>query len=315
MTNGRRVLVTGAAGFIGSHVVEELLSRQYDVVGVDCFTDYYPPRIKHRNIAELKTSQSFELVTVDLLTDPIKPLLEGIETVFHLAAQPGVRLSWATGFKDYVERNIIVTQRLLDACRSFPRIRVINASSSSVYGNASQYPTSETQPTRPLSPYGVTKLASEELCSVYGLNFGVQTVSLRFFSVYGPRQRPDMATYRMIEAVKADKPFPVYGSGNQIRDFTFVADVVEANMAAAAADVASGSVYNIGGGSASTVLEMAGLVSKVAGRELNLDIGSAVEGDTIRTAADTTRAQNELGWFPRTGIEIGVKAQVAWQLA
>lgn len=315
MTTRGRVLVTGAAGFIGSHMVEELLGQRYEVVGIDCFTDYYSPETKRRNIDGMKTTQGFELVTIDLLIDPIQPQLEGVETIYHLAAQPGVRSSWGAGFKDYVERNIIVTQRLLDACRSFPGIRLVNASSSSVYGNALQYPTPETQPTRPLSPYGVTKLASEELCSIYGVNFGVRTVSLRYFSVYGPRQRPDMATSRMIEAVKADTSFSVYGSGNQARDFTFVSDVVEANMSAATADVEPGSVFNIGGGSAITVLEMADLVSEIAGKPMHLKICPAVEGDTNRTAADTTRAQNELGWHPRTGIEIGVKAQVAWQLA
>jgi nucleoside-diphosphate-sugar epimerase len=275
--------VTGAAGFIGSHVVEELLSRRYEVVGVDCFTDYYPPQAKRRNIDGLREIQGFELLTSDLTTEPIEPLLEGIETIFHLAAQPGVRSSWATGFKDYVERNIIVTQRLLDACRSFPQIRVVNSSSSSVYGNASHYPTSETHPTRPSSPYGITKLAAEELCSVYAMNFGIRSVSLRYFSVYGPRQRPDMATYKMIEAAKSATAFSVYGTGHQVRDFTFVADVVEANLAAAFADLKPGSVYNIGGGSASTVLEMADVVSKVTGKRLELDIQPVVEGDTHRT--------------------------------
>jgi nucleoside-diphosphate-sugar epimerase len=315
MNSGKRVLVTGAAGFIGSHMVEELVGQQYEVVGVDCFTDYYSPETKRQNIIGLQAIDNFELFTLDLLTDPIEPVLEGVETIFHLAAQPGVRSSWASGFKNYVERNILVTQRLLDACRAFPSIRLVNASSSSVYGNATQYPTSETQPTTPLSPYGVTKLAAEALCSVYGVNFGVRTVSLRYFSVYGPRQRPDMATYRMIEAARRSLPFSVYGSGHQVRDFTFVADVVEANLAAAAANVEPGSIYNIGGGSASTVLEMADLVSKLTGKRLHVDIYPAVEGDTHRTSADTTRANADLGWFPRTEIEIGVKAQVAWQLA
>lgn len=312
---GPRTIVTGAAGFIGSHMVEALVDRHNSVIGIDSFTDYYSPETKVRNLSTVLGSPEFQLLRVDLASQPLEPLFEGVETVFHLAAQPGVRGSWASGFDTYVERNILGTQRLLEASRSFPGLRIVNASSSSVYGNAANYPTSEEDPTRPLSPYGVTKLAAEHLCSVYGANFGLSTVSLRFFSVYGPRQRPDMANYRIIQSAVTGDAFPLFGDGNQVRDFTFVGDVVAANLAAASADVAPGSIYNIGGGSSCTLSEMIDLVSTVCHKKVMISRQPPVEGDAVRTGADISKAARDLGWSPNTSLEEGIVAQVSWQLA
>jgi nucleoside-diphosphate-sugar epimerase len=309
-----RFLVTGAAGFIGSHLVEALVTLGGDVVGVDCFTDYYSLERKWDNIREAERVGSFELRNANLADAPLEPLLEGIDVIFHLAGQPGVRLSWKEGFREYVERNVVATQRLLEACRFFPQVKVINSSSSSVYGDAAQYPTSESLPARPVSPYGVTKLAAEQLCSAYGTSFGVRAVSLRYFSVYGPRQRPDMATFRMIEAAKHGSTFSVFGDGEQLRDFTFVADVVRANLAAASTELEPGSIYNVGGGSSCSVLDMIDMVSSFTGEKVRVEFHPEIKGDARRTSADISKAEHDLAWHPQTPIELGVKAQVAWQL-
>src|SRR3954454_2167315 len=251
-----RALVTGVAGFIGSTRTHAVLARGDQVVGVDCSTPYYDRAAKDANLATAGQSDRFELIETDLRSDDVESLVDGVDVVFHQAAQPGVRLSWSTGFEDYVSHNVLATQRLLEAVKANTSAKFIYASSSSVYGNAPAYPTTEDDVPRPHSPYGVTKLAAEHLCSLYASNFGVPTVSLRYFTVYGPGQRPDMAFNRFIRATLAGEPITVYGTGEQVRDFTYVDDVVQANLLAAEGDVPPGSVFNVSGGSDISVNEV-----------------------------------------------------------
>src|SRR3954452_20962667 len=239
-----RALVTGAAGFVGSTLVDTLLARGDHVVGLDCFTPYYDRAAKEANLALARDSKRFEFVEADLRTADVDALLDGAEVVFHQAAQAGVRLSWSEGFADYSSHNILATQRLLEAAKR-TRPRVVYASSSSVYGNAASYPTNEGDIPRPHSPYGVTKLAGEHLCNLYADNWGVATMSLRYFTVYGPRQRPDMAIHRLLRAALDGGPFPLYGDGSAEREFTFVDDIVAANLLAADADCPPGTVVNV----------------------------------------------------------------------
>jgi len=265
-----RALVTGCAGFIGSHLTEALLARGHDVTGVDCLTDYYDVAVKRRNLTGARQHAGFSFVEADLEEADLAALLDGADVVFHLAGQPGVRLSWSAGFGAYVSRNVVVTQRLLEAAMRTPPQRIVFSSSSSVYGNAASYPTTESTLPAPHSPYGVTKLAAEQMCNLYAANWGLSTVSLRYFTVYGPRQRPDMGLHKFIEATRAGAPVTVYGDGKQIRDFTFVADVVNANLAAAQADVAPGTVVNIAGGRPVTVNELLATLGEALGREVEI---------------------------------------------
>ena len=261
-----RALVTGAAGFVGSHLAEALLARGDTVVGVDCFTPYYDRADKEHNLAAAFAHDEFELVEADLRTADIDALLDGVDVVFHQAAQAGVRLSWSSGFADYVGHNVLATQRLLEAVqRARPSARVVYASSSSVYGNQPRYPTTETDLPHPFSPYGVTKLAAEHLCGLYAENWGVHTVSLRYFTVFGPRQRPDMSIHRLCEAAVHGSTFPRYGDGTQIREFTYVSDIVAANLAAADRDVTPGTYVNLAGGAEITLNDLIALVGEVAG--------------------------------------------------
>jgi nucleoside-diphosphate-sugar epimerase len=307
-----RALVTGVAGFIGSTLGETLLDRGHDVRGVDCFTPYYDPAAKRANVSGLTGHPRFQLVDADLReVDPL-PLLRDVSVLFHLSAQPGVRHSWAEGFPLYEEQNIRVTQRLLEAARAAGVARVVYASSSSVYGNAGRYPCAEDDLPRPHSPYGVTKLAAEHLCGLYAANWGLSTVSLRYFTVYGPRQRPDMAMHRLIEAGLAGQAFPLYGTGQQVRDFTFVGDVVEANLAAATADLAPGTVVNVAGGGSIRMLELLDLASALLGAEVRIDHLPSQAGDVDRTGGSIGRAEELLGWKPRTDLRAGLDAQVDW---
>jgi UDP-glucuronate 4-epimerase len=308
-----RVLVTGASGFIGTWTCERLLADGWAVTGVDSLTDYYDPHLKREHLAALLTTPGFTFRGEDLLACDLAPLLDDVDAVVHLAGQPGVRSSWGAGFAQYVDRNVHATQRLLEAARDRPLRRFVYASSSSVYGAAERHPTHEDDLPRPVSPYGVTKLAAEHLCSLYGTSFGVPTVSLRYFTVFGPRQRPDMAMHRMIAAALAGTSFPLYGDGSAVRDFTYVEDVVEANVRAILRDVPPGTVLNIGGGSGGvTMREVIALVEDVAGRRLRLDRRAAATGDPARTGADITRARSLLGWSPRTDVETGLRRQVEW---
>lgn len=305
-------LVTGGAGFIGSHLTEALLARGDSVRVVDCLTYYYDPEVKKRNIATAAAHERCEWVRDDLRTADLADLLDGIDVVFHQAGQPGVRLSWAEGFATYDSINIGATQRLLEAARHSKIDRFVYASSSSVYGNSPRYPTLETDLPNPRSPYGVTKLAAEHLCGLYGANWGTPTVSLRYFTVYGPRQRPDMAFNRLARAALTAERFPLYGDGSQIRDFTYVADVVAANLAAADRDVAPGEVVNIAGGGSAVLADVIELAGELAGATVNIERLAEAPGDVVRTGGAIERAHEVLGWEPRVGLRQGLAAEIDW---
>lgn len=303
--------MTGVAGFIGSHLAARLLADGHDVTGVDCFTTYYDLAMKRANLESLKHDR-FHFLEADLRVRDPAPMLRDVDVVFHQAGQPGVRLSWAAAFHDYADHNILVTQRLLEAARSSPVSRFVFASSSSLYGNAAAYPTRETDLPRPHSPYGVTKLAAEHLCGLYATNWGVPTVSLRYFTVYGPRQRPDMAFHRLIEAALVGKPFELYGTGQQIRDFTYVGDIVAANCAAASAPAAAGSVVNVAGGSSTTMNEVIDLIRELAGAEISLIRFPAQPGDVQQTGGSIELARTTLGWQPTIELRDGLAEQIHW---
>lgn len=313
MSGSRLALVTGAAGFIGSHLVEQLLSDGWRVRAVDSFSPYYDISQKRQNAGSLPSSVGLDLREADLLSVDPSDLLAGVDVVFHQAGQPGVRASWDQ-FESYVSANIDVTQRLLEAARKYPVHRFVLASSSSIYGDADVYPTEETALPRPVSPYGVTKLAAEHLCGVYARNWAVPTVALRYFTVYGPRQRPDMAMHRLIEAAQAETPFPLYGDGEQIRDFTFVADIVSANIAVADRDIANGAIFNVAGGGAHSMNEVIALVERLVGRPVPLDRRPPQAGDVIRTGGSVRRIQEATGWRAATDLETGLSRQVEWHL-
>lgn len=306
-----RYVVTGAAGFIGSALCDHLLNDGHDVVGVDSFTDYYARRIKEDNIRDALAHPAFKLVELDLASAELEPLMRGSDGVFHLAAQPGVRQSWGTEFSAYVRDGILATQRVLEACRIERVPRVVYASSSSVYGNAATLPVSEDAPLRPISPYGISKHAGEQLCSAYGDGYGMHVAVLRYFTVYGPRQRPDMAFHRFIKCALTGGTIHVYGDGSQTRDFTFVDDAV-AGTAAAMERGRSGAVYNLGGGARWAVRDILTAIERIAGKPLVLEQTSAQLGDVGHTAADTTRAQSELGFAPSTDVISGLSREAEW---
>lgn len=307
-----RAVVTGAAGFIGSHLCEHLLSCGDTVVGVDALTDFYDPARKRRNLARLLGRGGFTFHCEDLLHLRLEPLFATADAVYHLAGQPGVRGSWGQEFRVYLERNVLVTQHVLEAARDARPGRLIYASSSSVYGDAETYPTRETLYPRPVSPYGVTKLAAEQLCETYRTVFGVPAVSLRLFTVYGPWQRPDMAFARLVTAACEQQPFPLYGDGRQSRDFTYVGDVVSA-MRAAARSAWSG-VANIGGGCEVTMNQVIDCLGKLAA-PVRVVRGASRPGDARRTAADITVARRAFGYRPVTDIRTGLAAMVRAQRA
>jgi UDP-glucose 4-epimerase len=312
VSDGGIAVVTGAAGFIGSHLSEALVARGHDVVGVDALTDYYDPAIKRRNVRALLAGRHFRLLELDLAADPLDALPARPRYVFHLAAQPGVRASWGREFATYTSHNVLATQRLLEHVKDQGSERVVVASSSSVYGDAERLPTSEADLPRPYSPYGVTKLAAEHLALLYARNFGVPAVAMRYFTVYGPRQRPDMAFHRFIRALLAGAPIGVHGDGGQTRDFTFVGDAVAANLAAAERGV-NGTAYNVGGGSRVSVNDVLERLGRIAGRTPVVEHGPAQAGDPRDTGADIARARRDLGWEPRTSLDEGLARQLAWQ--
>ncbi|MCL6738331.1 NAD-dependent epimerase/dehydratase family protein [Streptomyces neyagawaensis] len=302
-----RAVVTGAAGFIGSHLCEHLLSCGDEVMGIDAMTDFYEPARKRRNLARLVGRDRFAFHEGDLLDLPLQQLFAEADTVYHLAGQPGVRGSWGAEFAVYLERNVLVTQRILETARDTGLRRLVFASSSSVYGDAEAYPTPETVRPRPVSPYGVTKLAAEQLCETYRTVFGVPAVSLRLFSVYGPRQRPDMAFSRLVAAACEHRPFPLYGDGGQSRDFTYVGDVVTALRGAALSSWTG--VANLGGGSEVTMNQVITLLGKLT-EPVNVVSGPARPGDARRTRADITVARDAFGYRPGTDIRTGLATMV-----
>ncbi|HZR91611.1 MAG TPA: NAD-dependent epimerase/dehydratase family protein [Gaiellaceae bacterium] len=294
-----RYLVTGAAGFVGSHLAAALQAAGDEVVGIDCFTDYYDPRLKEDN------ARGLDVRRTDLAQDPLD--VSGFDGVFHLAAQPGVR-SFGDVFPRYVRDNVVATQRLLEAAAA-AGVRVVFVSSSSVYGEAERYPTPEETPPRPLSPYGITKLACEHLARAYQRSFGLDVVVLRYFSVFGPRQRPDMAFTRAAFALAEGRPFHLYGDGLQTRSFTYVDDAVAATVAAMERGEGT---YNVGGGVEATMREAIATLERVAGRRLEVRSSPPVPGDQRRSQADTTRIRTDLGWQPRVSLEDGLAAQWRW---
>ena len=311
----RRVLVTGAAGFVGSHLVDTLLAHGDTVVGVDCFTPYYSPAAKRDALSGALDHDGFQLVEADLRDANLAPIFEGVDTVFHQAAQPGVRLSWSDGFGEYASHNVLATQRLLEAAHDAGVRRFVYASSSSVYGNQERYPTVETDLPRPYSPYGVTKLAAEHLCGLYAENWNLSTVALRYFTVFGPRQRPDMSIHRLCEAVGTGASFPRFGDGEQVREFTDVSDVVAANLCAADADVANGTVVNIAGGGEITLNELIAMVGELADTEVVIENHPSQAGDAKRNGGATDKARELLGWEPTVSLRDGIAAQLAWHNA
>jgi UDP-glucuronate 4-epimerase len=303
-------VVTGCAGFVGSHLCEALLARGDRVVGVDCFTDYYPRETKERNLLGSRAEAGFSLVEADLAVADLEALLPAADGVFHLAAQPGVRGSWGAGFARYVHDNVLATQRIFDIASS-RGVRVVWASSSSIYGDAASYPTREATPGRPISPYGVTKLTCEHLAAAYGAVHGLDSVALRYFTVYGPRQRPDMAFTRIARALADGREFQLLGTGSQSRDVTYVADAVSATILAMERGLA-GRVYNVGGGSEESLMHAIRLAERLSCRKLALTRSDAAHGDVRRTAADTSAARGELGWAPQVGLEAGLAAHLGW---
>jgi UDP-glucose 4-epimerase len=306
-----RALVTGAAGFIGSHLCERLLDEGHEVVGVDALTDYYSPRLKRANIAPCLERAGFTFHEQDLLQVDLERLLQGVDVVYHLAAQAGVRSSWGSEFEIYTTTNVLLTQRLLEAARAGELRRFVYASSSSVYGMVTSVPMEEDDPTRPHSPYGVTKLAGEHLARLYWRNFGVPTVSIRYFTVYGPRQRPDMAFHKFFRAIWFDRPVELYGDGLQTRDFTFIADIVEATYRAGLQGP-PGSVMNVGGGHQITMNEVLELMRSITGRRVRVERVGAQPGDVRHTLASTARAAEHLGYAPRFRIEEGLRLEWEW---
>ena len=306
-----KALVTGTAGFIGSHLTGALLDQGAQVIGIDCFTDYYPRAIKEANLDHNRRRDGFTLVEARIQDADLPALLKDVTHVFHLAAQAGVRKSWGRDFRTYTENNVEASQLLLEACVGLPLHRLVYASSSSVYGDNASIPMREDALPQPVSPYGVTKLAAEQLCYLYQVNHGVPATSVRYFTVYGPRQRPDMGFHRFIRAAIDGRPITLYGDGEQTRDFTFVKDAVAATMAAGERGV-KGRAYNVGGGSRVSINHVLEIIGGVAGRRLDIRREPAQKGDMRDTFADTSLAKADLGFAPHVSLEEGIEAEYRW---
>jgi len=307
-----RILVTGAAGFIGSHLSEALLLQGHSVLGVDCFTDYYARSLKLANIAHLHKAGMFKLVDADLSSGRLSLLLKDVEYVFHLAAQPGVRASWGRSFSHYIKDNIVATQRLLEGLKDSQVRKVIYASSSSIYGDSERLPTPEETTPRPVSPYGATKLAAEHLCYVYFRNYRVPVVQLRYFTVYGPRQRPDMAFTRFISGISSGREIEVFGDGEQKRDFTYVKDTVAGTILAM--EARPGTTYNVGTGRTTSLNDVIAMMESLIGKKARVKEIRAALGDVRNTSADITKITSDLGFKAKSALEDGLRAQVSYQL-
>jgi nucleoside-diphosphate-sugar epimerase len=302
-----KALVTGCAGFIGSNLVDKLLEKGYEVIGIDCYTDYYPKSIKERNISEALKNHNFKLIQEDILNMSEFP---EVDYVFHLAAQAGVRASWGKSFDIYTKNNIEATQRILEFYKEKNIKKLVYASSSSVYGDV-QLPMREDSPLRPLSPYGVTKLAGENLCYLYWKNYDIPMIALRYFTVYGPRQRPDMAIHKFVNAIINKKEITIYDDGTQMRDFTYVSDVVRANIAAAEKTIV-GRVFNIGGCSEISVNMLIEKISHIIGMDAIVRYEEKQKGDARFTRADVSRAKENLNWTPRVDLDRGLAKYLEW---
>jgi nucleoside-diphosphate-sugar epimerase len=306
-----KAVVTGAAGFIGSHLVDSLLRDGHEVLGIDGFVEYYPRSAKEANLRDARSHRLFRFVEGCVQDLELPHCLEGADVVFHLAAQAGVRRSWGEDFALYTDHNLVGTQRLLEAALKGKTARIVYASSSSVYGDAPELPLREDSPCRPVSPYGVTKLAAEHLCRLYNRNYGLAAVSLRYFTVYGPRQRPDMAFHRFLKAARDKEPLHVYGDGEQTRDFTYVDDIVAATRAAADSGH-SGCVYNVGGGERLSLNRVLGTIREVTGQNLDVRYEDAQKGDMRDTFADTTAAHHDLGFRSTVALKQGLAREWEW---
>jgi nucleoside-diphosphate-sugar epimerase len=302
-----RVLVTGAAGFIGSHLCDALIARGDDVVGVDALTEYYSKARKRANLTAA-VQAGLKLKRTDLTCDELEPLVAGVDVVYHLAAQPGVRSSWGGDFSLYALRNIVATQRLLEATLRSGSARFVFASSSSVYGHIGDRAARESDRLAPVSPYGLTKVACEELVDVYRREHGLSAVSLRYFTAYGPRQRPEMAFAAFIRSILAGKPLHVLGDGRQVRDFTFVSDVVAATIAAA--ERGKQPVYNVSGGATSTLFGAIEEIERLTGRRALIDFSQPARGDATKTSADLTAAKRDLRYRPTVSLREGLARQI-----
>ncbi|MFN6516571.1 MAG: NAD-dependent epimerase/dehydratase family protein [Nostoc sp. CreGUA01] len=308
-----KIIVTGVAGFIGSHLTETLLQQGEEVIGIDEFNDYYDPMLKYKNIAHLNESPRFTLIEADMQFLDWHQLLQDVDVVYHQAAQAGVRASWGKGFASYTQRNINATQILLEAAKDAKNLkRLVFASSSSVYGDAETLPTHEGICPQPVSPYGITKLAGEFLCKLYHKNFGVPSVSLRYFTVYGPRQRPDMAFHKFFKSILQDEAIPIFGDGQQTREFTYVSDIIAANLAAAIAPAAVGEIFNIGGGSRVVLAQVLDTIEQIVGKPIKRNHIEKAMGDARHTAADISKAQKLLGYQPQVSLTEGLTKEWEW---
>jgi UDP-glucuronate 4-epimerase len=320
-----RTLVTGCAGFIGSHLTEALLEAGHGVVGVDCFNDNYGRAQKLTNLRQVRDWNDFEFVPIDLSRGDLLEFVRSTDVIFHLAAEPGVRSSWGARYERYVQNNVLATQQLLEAAAQAPGVRLVLASSSSVYGEGAAAaatgeataigeatPSAEDSPTRPISPYGQTKLSAEQLCDLYRRELELDIVTLRYFTVFGPRQRPDMAFHRFLRAALEDRPITLFGDGGQTRDFTYVEDVVAATLAAGLTETLPERVFNIGGGAPTSLTHALAVIERLLGRTLAVQHAPRKHGDVRDTRADTSRARRTLGFAPATSLEQGLQAELTW---
>lgn len=307
-----RCLVSGVAGFIGSHLAERLVRDGQEVIGIDCFLDYYPREVKEENLAGLKKSPNFHFLEANLLELDLPALVQKTDFIFHLAAQAGVRASWGESFSIYTENNIRATQRLLESCKGQKVSKFILASSSSVYGDAEEMPTSENSAPKPVSPYGLSKLACEHLCYLYWKNHKIPYLALRYFTVYGPRQRPDMAFHKFLRSALHGKEIEIYGDGNQTRDFTYISDIINATVKSISTDAVAESV-NLGGGSPATIWQVLNIIEDITGKRVRLRHIEEQKGDVRHTCADITKAQRILGYAPQVRLGEGLRKQFLWQ--